>query len=185
MANTKVSALAAATSAAFTDELLIIADPGGSPASKRIDVSALLQTGFEFGQVYTSDGSGTQSPGASYVLCTQVASDGLSSAGVTPAAASNKITVANAGIYLVAFSLSYVGTNSAETRAAIFWDGNEQAQISIERTMGAAAAVGVAATMGFVDVTTGATDIDIRIKTSSGVFAVHELQLVVVRVGNT
>ena len=183
MADSKVSALAAITAAAITDELLIVDDPGGTPVSKRIDVGDLLS--LEFGQVYTTGGAGTQSPGAAYALCTQIASDGLSSAGVTPDAANNKITITNTGHYLVAFQISFVGANSATCNARIYWNGAAQTHITLERTMGAAAAVGSGSAIGIVDVSTGATDIDLRIQTTSGVFDIKELQLIVVRVGNT
>lgn len=44
MANTKVTALSAITAAAGTDVLYIVSDPGGTPASKKITVTNLLQS---------------------------------------------------------------------------------------------------------------------------------------------
>ena len=139
----------------------------------------------EFGSIYLAGGSDTQSPGVTYVLGTQFISNGLSSVGVIPTVASNKITITNTGIYRVTYFMSYIGSNSATTAAAVFWNGVEQPQISHQRTMGAAAAIGVAGHTCFVDVTVGATDIDLRIKTSSGIFDIKEMVLEILRVGST
>ena len=147
-----------------------------------INLSNFLQP--EFGSIYLAGGSDTQSPGVAYSLCTQFIDNGLSSVDVIPTVASNKITITNTGIYRVTYFMSYIGSNSATTAAAVFWNGVEQLQISHDRTMGAAAAIGVAGSTGFVNVTTGATDIDLRIKTSSGVFDIKKMALEILRVGS-
>ena len=184
MADEKTSALVENTTPISADNLLLIDNMAGTPVSQRISLLNLLGT-IDFGSIGVAGGSASQSPGATYALCTQFTADGLSSPGVTPTVASNKITVVNTGIYLVGYSISYIGTNSATTAAVVFWNGVEQSQVAHQRTMGAAAAIGVAAQWGLVDVVTGATDFDLRIKTSSGIFDVKEMSLVVVRLGNT
>ena len=165
------------------DMFVMVDDPAGTALTQKVSLLNLLQV--EFGSISVAGGSASQSPGAAYALCTQFTADGLSSAGMTPAHGSNKITVTSTGIYLVGYSLSYIGANSATSGAAIFWNGVEQSQIAHQRTMGAAASIGVAMQFGFVDVSTGATDIDLRIKTSSGIFNIKESSLIAIRVGST
>ena len=178
-----IASLTAMTAPTIDDVLQIVDDPAGSPADYKIAVGDLL--GLEFGSIYVAGGSATQSPGATYALCNQFVSNGLSSTGVTPVVASDKITLVATGIYLVGYSVSYVGNNSATTGAAVFWNGVEQSQIAHQRTMGAAAAIGVAAQFGLVDATTASKDIDLRIKVSAGVFDVKEATLFAVRLKNT
>ena len=183
MPDLKVSAMTEKVVPELDDLIYLVGDPSGSPASRKAVLGNLLA--LEFGQVYTTGGSGTQSPGASYVLCTQIDSNGLSSSGITPDQANNKITIANTGIYLVALQISFVGNNNATTKARIYWNGVAQTHLTLQRTMGAAAAVGSASVVGVVDVTSGATDLDVRIQTTAGVFDVNELQLLVTRIAGT
>jgi hypothetical protein len=185
MADAKVSALGAITVAAITDEMYVVDDATGTPISKKITVGDLLSQNF--GQVYTSGGSGTQVPNTSYALMTQWDSDGVSSADITPAAASNKITVTNSGHYFVAFQVSFAGTTSSVVSAAVFWNGVEQSQVTVQRKLGTGSDVGSGSAFGIVDVTSGATDIDLRVKCDGATddFDLKEGQLLVVRLGNT
>ena len=143
---------------------------------------------MEFGQLYTAGGAGTQTPNVTYALMSQWAADGASSSGVTPANASNKITVSLAGHYLVAFQISFAGSNSSIVDAQVFWDGNAQTQITVKRKLGASGLdVGSASAVGIIDVTSGNTDIDLRVKCdgAADVFDLKEGQLVVAKLADT
>jgi len=143
---------------------------------------------MEFGQLYTTGGAGTQTPNTSYALMNQWAADGASSSGVTPANASNKITVSFAGHYLVAFQVSFAGSNSSIVDAQVFWNGVAQTQITVKRKLGASGAdVGSASAIGIIDVTSGTTDIDLRVKCdgAADVFDLKEGQLFVTRLAGT
>ena len=185
MANTKVSALGAITVAAITDEMLIVDDATTTPVSKKITVGDLLS--MNFGMLYTTGGSGTQTPGVSYVKMTQFDSDGLSSAGITPAAASNKITVTNDGIYFVMFQVSFEGANSEPVMMRVYWNSVAQTHMTMRRVLGAGGDCGSASILGVVDATSGATDFEIYVKTDNATKTVDikEAQFTVFRVANT
>ena len=140
-----------------------------------------------FGQLYTSGGSGTQTPGTSFALMNQWVSDGLSSAGVTPVAASDKITITETGIYWVLFGLSFAGTSGSVVDARLYLDGVQQPQVSFRRKLGVSGDVGVAPGDGFIDVTAGGVDIDVRVQCDgvADVFDLKEGSLSVIRIANT
>jgi len=151
------------TSPLLTDWVSAVGDPGGSPVTQYATFANTKA--HEFGQIYAHDGSDTQNPGVTYALMTQWLSDGLSSAGVTPDQANNKISIAATalGIYKVSLSLSYSGTGSSDWVCAVFWDGTECDQVEFQRKLGTGGDVGSGGAIGFVDVT-GAGDFDVRVR---------------------
>lgn len=185
MADAKVSALGAITAALGTDEIYIVDDAVGTPVSKKITVGDLLS--MNFGMIYSTGGSGTQTPGTSYVKLTQFDSDGLSSASITPDAASHKITVANDGIYFVMFQVSFEGSNSEPVMMRVYWNSVAQTHMTFRRVLGAGGDCGSASIMGVIDATSGATDFEVYVKTDAGskTVDVKEAQLTVFRVANT
>ena len=163
MADTRTTGLDPNTAPLMTDLLMMIDDPGGSAANQKITFANAKA--HEFGQIYAHDGSDTQNPGVAYALITQWLSDGLSSAGVTPDQANNKISIAATalGIYRVTLNLSYSGTGSSDWVCAVFWDGTECDQVEFQRKLGTGGDVGSGGAIGFVDVTS-AGDFDVRVR---------------------
>jgi hypothetical protein len=183
MADTKITALTKLTSAASTDILPIVDDPGGTPVTKKITVSNLLN--LEYGGLYVTGGAGTQALAATtWTKVTQFAADGASSGGVTPAHATDTITVADAGVYHVSFQCSYTGTTLAVYDIAVYWDGVQQDQVHIQRKIGTGTDVGSAGTAGHVNVASGSTDFELWVY-ANGIadFNLVEGQLVVTKVG--
>jgi hypothetical protein len=186
MADTKVSALTQLTGTpAITDELYIVDDPGGSPLSKNISVGDLLT--LDAAQIYATGAAGTQTPNTSYALMTQWASNGAALGGATADQANNKITVTNDGVYLVFYSCSFTGSDGSVVNAAVFWNAVEQTQTTAEIELDTGADAAIVTGAGLVDVTTGSTDFDLRVKCdgAADVFDLLEGSMVVVRIGNT
>lgn len=184
MADTKLTALAELTTPADGDLLYIVDDPAGTPVSKKIQLANVLS--LQFGQVYTTGGSGTQTPGTSYAKLTQFDSNGLSNGPITPDATNNKITVNQTGIYYISFNVSFSGSTNSTVFFRTYWNGVAQPQGTLERKL-SNADVGAAAMSCLVDVTTASTDIEIYVKTdgASDVVDVKEAQLIIFRVAAT
>jgi hypothetical protein len=102
MADEKLTALTAETAPTTDDLVYLVNDPGGSPVSRKVTVANLL--GFAHGSIYIAVGVTTQTTNATpdtFDLMTgwntTEGFDGPSSPGVTPAKASNKITLTDTG----------------------------------------------------------------------------------------
>jgi len=184
MADSKITALTELTAVDDGDVLAVVDDPAGAPATKKISQLNLLQQ--QCACIYTTGGAGTQTPGTSFVLMDQWATNGLSFGDMTPDQANNKITVTNTGVYLVTASMSFTGTTNSIVSGAIFWNGVEQV-VQFSRKLGTGSDIGVIAMVGMIDVTTGATDVDMRVKCDGGadVFVLVEGSLVLVRIAST
>lgn len=172
------------------DYILGTDDPGGTPLTRNSTVLALLGA-MEFGSIYVTGGSGTQAPGGAYTLCTlfnaAAGANGAASAGVTPDKANNKITLTNTGYYLVVAQLSF-GNSAAETTSwRVYWNAVAQTQLTgvLDATAADNTVRNCVTIAGVVDVTTGATDLDLRVAAASGTLIVYEANLTVVRIGNT
>lgn len=182
MADTKITALTELTSAATTDILPIVDDPGGTPITKKITVANLLN--LEYGGIYVTGGAGTQSLSATtWTKVTQFAADGASSSGVTPAHGTDTITVADAGIYHVSFQVSYTGTTNGVYDLAVYWNSVQQDQVHIQRKIGTGSDVGSAGTSGHVNASSGSTDFELWVYSDgANDFNLVEGQLVVTKV---
>ena len=181
MANIETYASATPVS---TDDLLGTDDPDGTPLTRNFAIQAVLGV-IEFGSIYVTGGAAGQSPGAAYALLTEFAADGDSSAGVTPTVASNKITIANTGFYFVMAALSFENDTAELTSFRVYWNAVAQTQLTAIIDINNTNEEYNAVLCGFVDVTTGATDLDLRAIAPAGAVTVKEGSLTIVRVGNT
>jgi len=174
--------------AAFTpvsaDKMLGTDDPSGTPLTRNSTVLALLGA-IEFGSISVTGASATQSPGAAYALMTMFAVDGDSSAGVTPAVASNKITLTETGHYLVIVNLSLENSTAELTSMRVYWNAVAQTQLTAVHDVNDVDEEFQMTIMGTVDVTTGATDIDLRAIAPAGALKLREGSFTVIRIGNT
>jgi len=129
----------------------------------------LYQAGT-YAEIWLADGSTDQAiaTGASYVKLTHFTDNGASS-NCTAAAASDKITITKAGLYLVSGSCSFsCDTNLVSFRIAAFLDGTEQDHIHFIRKMGAGGDIGSASMTGIIDVTSVPLDLDMRARHDNG-----------------
>ena len=181
----KITAYTENTLPTLTDLLVMVDDPGSSPLTQKITFGNALA--MSFGMIYTTGGSGSQTPGTSYVKLTQFGADGLSSGNVTPDAANDKITMTDTGIYFVSYQVSFEGSNSEPVMMRVYWNSVAQTHMTFRRVLGAGGDCGSASIIGVIDVTTGATDLEVYVKTDAGskTVDVKEAQLMAFRVANT
>lgn len=170
---------------AIDDLLAVVDDVSGTPETTKMEIGNLLSV--DLGQIYVSGGAGTQTPGVSYVKITQFDSNGLFYRGVTPDHTNDILTLDNTGIYLVAWQVSFTGSNASIVDITVFWNGVEQSQCHAQRKLGTGSDVGSMSAIGLVDVTTGSTDIDLRVKCDGApdAFDLVNGQLVVIRIAKT
>jgi hypothetical protein len=137
-----------------------------------------------FGQLYTTAGAGSQTPGTSFVNITQWLSNGLSNGPITPDAANNKITLSAVGKYLVLFQCSFQGTSASLVTLQVELNGVDQTQISCERRLATGTDTGSASAFGCVETTTDDEDLEVHVKCSGGahVFDLKEGQFIVLRI---
>jgi hypothetical protein len=122
------------------------------------------------GEIYVADGSTAQTiaTGATYAKLTGFATDGQG-IDCTPAAASDKITITRAGIYVVHCEISAsAGTANVTFSIAAFLDGVEQDQCHTHRKFAGSGDDGSCSFCGFVDVGTVPVDIDVRARHDAG-----------------
>lgn len=167
MADTKITDLNALVAAVAGDLLAIVDDPAGAPETKKITLSNLFGSMLEYGTVYVDEGVTAQTGiGTSIVLLENFATNGPSSGSVTPDFANNKITLTNAGDYLVLGVLSFSGTNNAEFHFHAYLDAVKQPQIGTRRKIGAGGDIGSASMAGIVSVTAG-QEVTVRVNASA------------------
>jgi hypothetical protein len=188
MADQKLTELTADAAPTTDDLVYTVSDPAGSPVSRKVTVANLL--GVAHGSIYIASGVTTQVTNATpdtFDLMTgwntATGFNGPSSPGVTPAKASNKITLTDTGFYLVSFQVSFTGSNNATFDAAGYLGGVAQAHIHARRKITNVGDVGSAEFVGIVD-NTIAQDLDVRIACDgiSKDFVPSFAQLTVIRI---
>ena len=111
----------------------------------------------DYGEIYVvgnSSGQTTNATGGVYDKITQFASNGVSR-NCTNSAASDQITVTNAGKYIAHFECSFSGTLNSEMRLRLAIDGTTQAKSSTVRKLGTGGDVGSASIHCILDLTAG------------------------------
>jgi hypothetical protein len=186
MADTKLSALSAASSMAVTDKLYVVQTTGVGGVS----ATPLVLPGCYAG-IYIYDGVTAQTiaTGTTPTLLTgfntATGFNGLSS-NCTPVKTSNKITVTVAGTYMIAYSFSYAaGTNNIIWEMYAFNAGTRLSGTGAMSKTGAAADTQCISGMGFAAVAAN-TDIDLRGYHNDGgnvTITPNHANLTVVRVG--
>jgi hypothetical protein len=108
MANTKISAMTAATTPLDGSEVIPLVQGGAN-----VKASVFQVTAATFGEIYVAGGvtAQTLTNADTFYKVTAWTTDGLSN-GVTPAAASDKITIDVTGIYLVQFFITFSDANN-------------------------------------------------------------------------
>jgi hypothetical protein len=140
-----------------------------------------------YANIYVADGTTAQAiaTGTTYTKSTAFATNGAS-ANCTAAAASDKITITEAGKYLVMFTVSTsTGTASTVVDSAIFYDGTEQNQVHATQKITNAGDVGTLTGTGIVTCA-ASKDIDLRFKHTDGGsvnFTVQDASITVQKIG--
>jgi hypothetical protein len=135
-----------------------------------VTATGRIEEAGTFGSIYVHDNSTATSvaTGATYTLFDQWGVDGESS-NVTPASASNKITIPEPGRYLVTCSTSVKsGTANVVILASVFLDGVEQDQLHYRRKISTAGDEGAATLSGIIDVDSASEDLDLRLRHDNG-----------------
>jgi hypothetical protein len=138
-------------------------------ATKTTLTNYLNQQGI-FAEIYVADASAAQSiaTGAGYTKSTAFTTDGQS-ANCTAAAASDKITITQTGIYRVSGSCSGTsGKANLTWRGAAFLNGVEQNQVHFKRKFTTTTDSGDMGFTGFIDVTSVPWDLDFRLRHDDG-----------------
>jgi len=113
----------------------------------------------EYGEIYVHDGAAAQSFTTTPSKMTGFTTDGPA-AGVTVAAASDKITLNRAGKYLVTFQISFSGGANETFEFHARLAGAEQVQGACIRKLGAGGDVG-SASFSCIVTSTGSQDLEI------------------------
>ena len=115
MADQKISAMPSA--ATLTGAELVPLVQSGANVQTTIDTLADYTTAtyLGFGEIYIASGATAQTTSGTantYTQVTAFTTNGASSTGVTPVAASDKITLVNAGTYQIMFNATFTATNN-------------------------------------------------------------------------
>ena len=111
MADTKISAMTAATTPLTGAELVPLVQGG---VNVQTTVSNLNAYANGYGSIYVAGGATSQTTSGTantYTLVTAFTTNGVATGNVTPVAASDKITLA-AGVYSITFNASFTATNN-------------------------------------------------------------------------
>ena len=164
---------------ADTDQVMVNADPAGSPASSRVDLSSLLRLGH--GYISVTGGVGSQTlVAATWTKVNQFTAE-LSGKNVTAAHATDKITLTKAAHWDLAITLT--ATHVATAIFLAFWWNGAEVLMSFEEQVADTSAhtykVGIR-----LNATLAAKDVEFYVKsTAGGAFVVKDAQLSVNRVG--
>lgn len=188
MADQKVSALTGLTAPVDEDLLYVVDDPAGVPTSKKITKADL--TDRDHAQIYVTGGATPQTitTGGTYEKFVGFTTDGPAK-GAVAAAASDKITLTKAGVYLVQIQISFQGTNNAVVNVRARWNGVDQDQIHLRRKLGDGGGgdIGSASCVGLLDATVAGVDLELWFTTDGNGddITALEAQLVAIRIAQT
>ena len=152
--------------------------------------SSYLSGGIPYGEIYVHDNSTakTVATGASYTLYDVWTGNGQSFL-TTNDYSNGKITLTKSGIYKVNGSFSFAsGTANVNVLGALFLNGTEQNQIHFRRKISTANDEGAASFTGFIDATSDALDVDMRMRHDYGSnvdITVTYANLNIIRFGDT
>ena len=188
MADTKVSALTALATALVADYMPIVEATG--PTTKKITVDNLLGARYA-GISVTGAGVAQAHTAADLQLdCFTAAMDATSAsmtAGFGAGAGDDKITIAEKGVYIVAFSLSFVGTASTNFHFALYQDTTAHPDVQADIATDASADEACVSAFGIVLVDSVPSVLDLRANGGAPAksLTVHHGQFVAFRVGLT
>lgn len=140
-------------------------------------------TSFRFGEIYAESITGTSQSlvTGTWTLVTGFSGNGLSSDGVTPDQANDRITLNLAGTYFIHFGVSFEAPNGTLTQFHFepSLDGVRQGAVSAKRGIGATGAiVGNVNAAGFVQATAGQQlQLEVLTEDAARILHIHEMQM--------
>lgn len=180
MAIVNLTAMSALTAPADADVLYIVNDPASAALPRKVTYGNIMQRAY--GSVTVNNASTAQSLSAStWTKLTTFTADGLTK-NTTNAHGSDKVTVTNAGVYLVTFTASFTTGEATDAAIAVYWNGSASVA-KTNRTTSAASDVASVAVSGLVNATAG-TDFDVYAHLGAATtITIKDMVLTVVRVG--
>lgn len=184
MVDTKVTQLTEDTAPVGTDLVLTVDDPAGTPISKKAQLLNLFPAISGFGGISTIGASTAQAGISGATKLTGFTADMAASAAVTPAHASDKLTLVRTGKYLVLFSVSFEGTADNEMLLQAYVNAVAAASVAARHTLRATGTMTQnVCGFGVVSATAG-HDLDLRVTpTGTADFTLVDGQLVAIFLG--
>ena len=179
MAIVNLTAMSALTAPADSDVLYIVDDPASAALPRKITYADIMQRAY--GSVTVNDASTAQSLSATtWTKLTAFTADGLTK-NTTNAHASDKVTVTNAGIYLVNLTANFTTGAATDAGLAVYWNGSATVAKS-NRTTSTTSDVASVAVNGLINATAG-TDFEVYAYLGSATtITIKDMVLTVVRV---
>ncbi len=173
----------------LTDLLSATDDPGGTPLTRNVVISALMtlfDANFTRAAAIMSVQAGSSAEGTTDATPRKIAAwntDGLENNMTVDSTTGNDITAGIAGTYVVMISCSFLGTGNKEYQIEIYKNGSATG-FAADRKLGSGGDVGAVTIHGLLALS--ATDtVELYHSSSDGgsLFTVKEAQLTAIRVG--
>lgn len=160
MAVVDLTGMTALTTTADGDILYIVDDPGGSPLPRKVTVGDLLRRAY--GEILIDDGTGNQAlTAATWTKVTQFDENGGNALNVTEDNANDKLTLTNAGIYVVHAAIACTTGAAANLDIAVYWNGSATKARAEADSPDGTTIVALSTGAHVLSVGTGATDIEL------------------------
>jgi len=181
MAIVNVTAMTELTAPADADVFYVVDNPGGSPLPRKITWANVVQKAY--GEISVNNASSSQTLSATtWTKLTGFTAVGQSK-NTTNSHSNDKVTVTNAGVYLVTLTANFTTGVATDVGIAIHWSGSATAA-KTNRTTASATDVASAAVSGLVNASSGSTDFEVYAHLETGTtITIKDAVLSVVRVG--
>lgn len=179
MADQKLTDLTAVTTAADTDIVYLVVNPGSSPAGRKMSINDVLRRGH--GSISVTAGAGSQVlAGTGPELMTQFTVNSGASVNCTPDHTLDEIVVDAVGTWAASLFLSFTGTASAAYDIHIYYNGSSVATVS-KALDGSNTEDSVTITVEDIAVASATTDFECFVEGGTDTFAVKEGRLSISR----
>lgn len=180
MAIVNLTAMSALTAPADADVLYIVDDPASAALPRKITYGNIVQRAY--GSVTVNNASAAQSLSATtWTKLTAFTADGLTK-NTTNAHGSDKVTVANAGVYFASLTANFTTGAATDAGIAVYWNGSATVA-KTNRTTSATSDIASIAVSGLINAT-AATDFEVYAHLGAATtITIKDMVLTVVRVG--
>lgn len=180
MAIVNVTAMTELTAPADADVFYVVDDPGSSALPRKITWANIVQKAY--GEVSVNGASAAQSLSAStWTKLTAFTAEGQYK-NTTVSHSNDKITVTNAGVYLVNLMVSFTTGAATDATLAVYYNGSVTAAKTNRTTAASTDIAGVAASA--IISATAATDFELYANLDDATtITIKDATLTVVRVG--
>jgi len=181
MAIVNVTAMTELTAPADADVFYVVDDPGSAALPRKITYANIMKQAY--GEVSVVGASATQSLSATtWTKITAFTVDGQAK-NTTVSHSNDKVTAANAGVYLATISASFTTGAAANVTLAVYWNGSITVARG-ERTTASSSDIANISASALVNATSDADDFELYGYLSTGTtITIKDAALSVVRVG--